>query len=121
LQEKGAEGLYGFVSDTLDGDYRPLNGHGLVLANPEAQPFQAYSYDVLPIGTSKSPRFFVTSFVDYPGTLDIGAVGNLPPEEQLAGFGGTLAPTIEVAIEGDTTRIVDTLDYGEIPTGLTSE
>lgn len=121
LQEKGAEGLYGFVSDTIDGEYRPLNGHGLVLANPEEQPFQAYSYDVLPVTTGDTTRFFVTSFVDYPSTDDIGAVGNLPPEEQLAGFGGTLAPTVEIAIEGDTTRIVDELAYGEIPTSTTTE
>jgi levansucrase len=116
LQEKGAEGLYGFVSDTIDGDYQPLNGHGLVLANPEEQPFQAYSYDVLPVNFDGTNRYFVTSFVDYPNTQDINAVGNLPPEEQLAGFGGTLAPTNEIAIEDNTTRLVNTFGFGELPT-----
>jgi levansucrase len=109
------EGLYGFVSDTIDGDYQPLNGHGLVLANPEEQPFQAYSYDVLPVNFGDADRYFVTSFVDYPNTQDISAVGNWPAEEQLAGFGGTLAPTSEIAIEGNTTRLVNTFDYGELP------
>jgi levansucrase len=119
LQERAAEGLYGFVADSLRGIYQPLNGHGLVLANPESQPFQTYSYDVFPVISGESQRFFVTSFVDYPSTLDIGEVGSLPEAEQLAGFGGTLAPTNEIAIEDTTTRLVDTLGYGEIPTTLT--
>jgi hypothetical protein len=47
-----------------DGDYQPLNCHGLVLANPEEQPFQAYSHDVLPVNFGDADRYFVTSFVD---------------------------------------------------------
>jgi levansucrase len=39
----GPDGLYGFVADSLDGDYKPLNGDGLVVSNPENNPYQAYS------------------------------------------------------------------------------
>lgn len=115
LQEKGAEGLYGFVSDTLRGDYQPLNGHGLVLANPEEQPFQAYSFDVVPVGETTSPRLLVTSFVDYPTTDDIGAVGSYSDNVQLEGFGGTLAPTIELGLNDTEAQIINTLNFGEIP------
>jgi levansucrase len=114
LQKKGAEGLYGFVSDSLRGDYQPLNGHGLVLANPEEQPFQAYSFDVVPVGET-TPRLIVTSFVDYPTTDDIGAVGSYSDDVQLEGFGGTLAPTIELGLNDTQAQIVNTLDFGEIP------
>jgi hypothetical protein len=40
-------------------------------------------------------------------------VGNLPHEEQLAGVGGTFAPTNEIATKGNTTRLLNTF-YGEV-------
>lgn len=41
-------GLYGAVAERLRGPWRPLNGHGLVFANPFDAPAQAYSWQVLP-------------------------------------------------------------------------
>ena len=49
--------LYGFVAPALAGPWEPVNGSGLVLRNPEAEPLQAYSWLVL-------PDLRVTSFVD---------------------------------------------------------
>jgi levansucrase len=40
----GPNGLYGMVAESLMGPWRPLNGSGLVLANPPQAPFQAYSW-----------------------------------------------------------------------------
>ncbi len=79
-------GLYGMVSDTLRGNYRPLNGSGLVAANPGATPSQAYSWLVL-------PNLKVSSFVDQiaPGR---------------AGFGGCFAPEFQLRLKGDRSWIV---------------
>ncbi|HEX8555965.1 MAG TPA: glycoside hydrolase family 68 protein, partial [Sphingomonas sp.] len=40
----GPNGLYGMVADRIAGPWIPLNGSGLVLANPPHAPFQAYSW-----------------------------------------------------------------------------
>ena len=74
-------GLYGMVADRFAGPYAPLNGTGLVAANPAAAPSQAYSWLVL-------PDLRVTSFVDQmaPGR---------------AGFGGYPAPEFRLAVQGE--------------------
>lgn len=82
----GPTGLYGMVSDALFGDWRPLNGSGLVLANPDAAPAQAYSWFVF-------PDLSVTSFVD-----DWGGSGERR-------FGGTFAPFVHLRLEGDRASI----------------
>jgi levansucrase len=92
---KGPNGLYGLVSDRLLGPWRPLNGTGLVLANPTEAPFQAYSWLVLDDLT-------VWSFADLVGLAE-------PPRdlaEARRAFAGTPAPVIQLAIEGDTSRIL---------------
>jgi levansucrase len=43
----GPTGLYGMVAPALFGPYTPLNGTGLVAANPPAEPEQTYSWLVL--------------------------------------------------------------------------
>jgi levansucrase len=95
------EGLYGFVSSSLRGDYEPLNESGLVIANPMNQPYQAYSWIVMPNGT-------VASFVNYTNVegLDIHEIGEQTPEYQIEHFGGMLAPSIKLAITRDRTKIV---------------
>ena len=50
-------GLYGMVADAFAGPYIPLNGSGLVFANPPRAPAQAYSWLV-------SADLEVTSFID---------------------------------------------------------
>ncbi|MDY7224150.1 glycoside hydrolase family 68 protein [Halalkalibacterium halodurans] len=105
----GPEGLYGFVSDELFGDYEPLNGSGLVIANPEENPFQAYSWLVLPNGT-------VISFVHFTdiGDLTIGDIGHQPEEFQFDHFGGMPAPSLKIALNQDRSRIVTELGQGVI-------
>ncbi len=82
-------GLYGMVSDHLFGDYRPLNGTGLVLANPETAPTQAYSWFV-------SADLVVASFVD-----QWGADGSQ--------FGGVPAPLLRLALDGERCRLIELL------------
>ncbi|MGG3572363.1 glycoside hydrolase family 68 protein [Bacillus gobiensis] len=103
----GPDGLYGFVADALRGDYIPLNDGGLVITNPPQEPFQAYSWLVL-------PDFTVLSFIDNFNLqgIPIQQVGTLPAEFQFAHFGGTLAPTIQLAVDGATTQIVNELQFG---------
>ncbi|WP_178915328.1 glycoside hydrolase family 68 protein [Natronomonas gomsonensis] len=110
----GPDGMYGFVADSLQGDYEPLNGSGLVLANPANQPFQTYSWMPVPYNDN---QIAVLSYYNYhdlgDGTLT--DVGSLPREDQMAKFGGTFAPTLVVELDGTSSEIVDTLDAGFLP------
>jgi len=81
----GPTGLYGMVSDHIDSDWRPLNGTGLVFANPPEAPRQAYSWLVLPDRS-------VISFVDDWGQGD----GALPRR-----FGASFAPILKLRLDGD--------------------
>jgi levansucrase len=96
---EGVTGLYGFVSDSIEGDWEPLNGSGLVLANPAEEPNQAYSWLVL-------DDLSVCSFVDFH-TLK----GRHPEEVERQGlgrehFGGTPAPIERISVDGTTTRLL---------------
>ncbi|MGA7227646.1 MAG: glycoside hydrolase family 68 protein [Acidimicrobiia bacterium] len=94
----GPTGLYGFVAPSLDGEWGPLNGSGLVLANPIEEPFQAYSWLVLGDLT-------VTSFIDSH------TLGGAHPDEieamglARAHFGGTPAPTLSLRLDGDRAEL----------------
>lgn len=86
----GPNGLYGMVADALLGPWRPINGTGLVFANPVEAPYQAYSWFVL-------PDLVVQSFADMTGLAD-------PPRdiaEARRHFGGAPAPELHLRIEGD--------------------
>lgn len=87
-------GLYGMVADRLGGPWRPLNGSGLVLANPTEAPIQQYSWLVL-------PDLSVTSFVDVT-ELDV-----MPQDSEQARryFGGTPAAAIQLQLTGDRSTI----------------
>jgi levansucrase len=87
----GPTGLYGMVSDRVAGGWEPLNGTGLVFANPEAAPMQAYSWLVM-------PDLQVTSFIDDWGSD--GAPG--APRR----FGATFAPMLRLALDGARARLV---------------
>ncbi|MEF8869011.1 MAG: glycoside hydrolase family 68 protein, partial [Haloarculaceae archaeon] len=109
----GVDGLYGFVADSFRGEYRPLNGSGLVVANPANAPFQAYSW----LAFDHPEDLLVNSFFGYfdydrPSLDDVAL---LPESEQFRRFGGTLAPTLRVRLDGDRSRIVRALDHGHIP------
>lgn len=90
-------GLYGMVGPTVFGPFEPLNGNGLVLANPAAEPRQAYGWHVL-------PTLEVIGFVDYWGLEGRDIASDVALKS--AQFGGTIAPMVTIAIDGSTTRIV---------------
>lgn len=112
----GPDGLYGFVANNLFGNYTPLGEGGLVIANPPEQPFQAYSWVVLPDLT-------VESYVNYfnLGGLTLAEVGNQPPEFIFERFGGVLAPTLLLEINGLETNIINELSQGLIIVSETEE
>jgi levansucrase len=92
----GPTGLYGMVSDRLDGGWQPLNGTGLVFANPEDAPTQAYSWLVL-------PELGVISFVDDWG----------PPEKgRSRRFGASFAPRLHLILDGDTAHLARPIHPG---------
>jgi Beta-fructosidases (levanase/invertase) len=76
-------GLYGMVADSMAGPWRPLNGTGLVLANPADRPLQTYSWYV-------DASLTVCSFVDM-----------LPD----GSFGGVPAPLLQLELDGDRATI----------------
>lgn len=112
----GPDGLYGFVANDLFGNYVPLNGGGLVIANPPSQPFQAYSWLVL-------PDFSVESFVNYFNLegLPLDEIGNQTDEFIYNHFGGVLAPTLQLQVNGTQTDIVNELAQGLIMESDTEE
>lgn len=85
----GPNGLYGMVAEQVDGPYRPINGSGLVFANPDTAPFQAYSWWVL-------ADLSVLAFADMVGIDRPPAT----PAEARAHFGGVPAPTLRLAFDG---------------------
>jgi len=91
LGPSGPTGLYGMVSDSLSGGWKPLNGSGLVIANPADAPRQAYSWLVL-------PDLSVTSFVD-----DWGRPAGSGEAKR---FGGSFAPFLRIILEGASTRLM---------------
>ncbi|MFP9061076.1 glycoside hydrolase family 68 protein [Natrialbaceae archaeon A-chndr2] len=111
---EGFDALYGFVAESLRGPYRPLNDSGLVLTNPAAAAYQTYSWLAYP----HREEILVSSFLNYYNLegLSIDEVGNLPPEAQFERFGGTLAPTVRLTLDGDRTAVRGTLDHGHLPT-----
>ena len=91
----GPNGLYGMVADQLAGPWMPLNGSGLVLANPAEAPFQAYSWLVL-------PDLSVLSFAD---VLELDHAPSDAAEARRH-FGGTPAPTLRLSLAGDQAVLV---------------
>jgi levansucrase len=91
----GPTGLYGFAAQDFLGPYEPFNGSGLVLRNPPGEPFQAYSWLVLPDLTTTA---FVDSFAlhgVHPEQLETQGT-----EAVRAHFGGTMTPASQVRVEG---------------------
>lgn len=104
----GPEGLYGFVADGLyDSNMQPLNKGGLAVANPESAPFQTYSWLAMPHGSGS----VVESFVNF---RDVDTLDH-PGEKLKEAFGGTLAPSLKVDINGTETSVQAELQDGHFP------
>ena len=93
----GPDGVYGFVGPSLRSDYKPMNGSALVLGNPADAPLQQYSHNVM-------PNLMVQSFID---TVPTAAGG--------VRYGGTLARTIQLQIDGANSYVDRELAYGFVP------
>jgi levansucrase len=94
---KGPTGLYGMVAPSLRGPFEPLNGTGLVICNPVAEPRQGYCWQVL-------DTLEVISFVDVWGLhgRDISA----EPDLQRRQFGGTIAPMLKIELDGNRSHLL---------------
>lgn len=95
----GPNGLYGMVADTLMGPYRPLNGSGLVAANPESAPYQAYSWWV-------TADLVVHGFADLLGDSTTQPIDE--PQWRRTHFGGVPAPRFQLILDGAASRVADT-------------
>lgn len=92
----GPNGLYAMVADQLAGPYQPVNGSGLVAANPASEPIQGYSWWVTGEGA-------VWSFVDHWGMQ--GRTFEQAPELLRGQFGGTAAPVFQLVFAGEHVTI----------------
>jgi levansucrase len=93
----GPDGVYGFYGKGgLRADYKPMNGSGLVIGNPSNNPYQAYSWLVL-------PNQQVISFINEPRDEN----GNVH-------FGGTFNATVKLNLNGDTSEVGREEKTGEI-------
>ena len=93
----GQTGLYGAVADDVLGPYALLNETGLVLANPGHEPMQCYSWQVL-------ADLRVTSFVDLWGLEGRDTANDTALRRRQ--FGGTPAPVVRLALEGQHCRLI---------------
>ena len=94
----GPTGLYGMVGPSVFGPFEPLNETGLVIANPEDEPRQAYAWHVL-------PSLEVASFIDFWGLS--GRDISTDPALKAAQFGGTIAPMAKIGLEENRSWIVE--------------
>jgi levansucrase len=97
---QGPTGLYGMVAASFSGPYRPLNGSGLVFANPASEPAQAYSWWV-------TADLKVYGFVDLWGLR--GRTTADDPALLRRQFGGTPAPVLRLALDGDSAVLCDSV------------
>jgi levansucrase len=93
----GPNGLYGMVAESLFGPYRPLNGSGLIAANPLDEPLQSYSWWV-------TQTLEVAGFIDHWGLEGRSLEAN--PDLVISQFGGTPAPRFRIALDGDRAHIL---------------
>ena len=91
----GPNGLYGMVATQMAGPWHPLNGSGLVFANPAESPVQAYSWLVL-------ADLSVIAFVDRPGLP--AEVSD--PRIARRHFGGTPAQPLQLALAANVATLV---------------
>jgi levansucrase len=96
---QGPNGLYGMVGTSPLGPFRPLNGHGLVAANPDHAPYQTYSWWV-------TQDLTVHGFVDL---VDVASAQDVVDDAawRRAHFGGVPAPVFKIRLEGER-AFVDT-------------
>lgn len=100
----GPTGLYGMVANSLFGQYRPLNGTGLVIANPPEEPMQCYSWNV-------TAELLVSSFIDHWGLKGRKLEGN---DALIASsFAGTPAPFLYLSLDDDKAMLCDAIDAKE--------
>jgi len=93
----GPNGVYGAVAADVLGPWEPLNGTGLVAANPQEAPFQAYSWWV-------DAALDVWGFVDYPGCTAQTRLDDAAWRR--AQFGGTPAPVFRIGLAGARAWVV---------------
>ncbi len=90
-------GLFGMVAERMDGPWQPLNGTGLVIANPAEEPNQAYCWYVM-------DDLSVASFIDVWGVQGRDIKTDIPFRRKQ--FGGTLAPKLHLQLDGASTRLL---------------
>ncbi len=94
----GPNGIYGVVGEGPLGPFAPLNGTGLVAANPAEAPFQSYSWWV-------TSDLTVHGFADLIGVSDAGDIVD-DPEWRRRHFAGGPAPVFRLHLEGDRASVV---------------
>ena len=95
----GPNGLYAMVAKAVAGPWVPVNGTGLVAANPDHCAYQSYSWWV-------DDDLAVWGFIDYP-QVALGAQVD-DAGWRRGHFGGTPAPRFHLQLNGDTASLAQT-------------
>lgn len=93
----GPNGLYGAVGPSALGPFTPLNGTGLVAANPPEAPFQSYSWWV-------TQDLTVHGFADLVGVTSAADIQD-DPAWRRAHFAGGPAPAFRLLLDGDRATV----------------
>lgn len=103
----GPEGMYGWTATSLFGPWEPMNGSALMLHNPASNPDQTYSYQLL---QDRS----VLSFVNFIGPGEscgyYAGCSDENAEEQAQRFGGTLAKSVMMSLQGTQSTVLGQRD-----------
>ena len=93
---RGPNGLYALTAPSFAGPWRPVNGSGLIAANPAGEPTQGYSWWVDGAGD-------VASFIDHWGLA--GRDFEAHPALLRDQFGGTPGPFFTLDFAGDRVTV----------------
>ncbi|MDJ0625698.1 MAG: glycoside hydrolase family 68 protein [Candidatus Caenarcaniphilales bacterium] len=106
---KAPTGFYGFIADELEGNYKPLNESGLIIASPKERPFQNHAFRIVDFTKDKLQ---IMSFVNYLGE---GNPYELTKEWQKQNIVADLCPeNYIVEITGNKTKYIRNIDQNTI-------
>jgi levansucrase len=96
--------LYGFVADSLDDEFRPINSNGIVLCNPLNKGNQNYAFRIFP--SEQKDVFKVTSHRAF-NLKAYDPFAKCNKWQKVPEFLGRLAPELQVRIDGDNIILIE--------------
>ncbi|WP_080487425.1 GW dipeptide domain-containing protein [Oenococcus oeni] len=86
--------MLGYVADSIDGPFKPLNNNGLVVAGTDPQNSRTFTYSYFAIPVPNTNRIIITSYMSNR---------NFASGQDMY---STFAPSFEISVNGDQTSII---------------